>query len=69
MHGEDLEVCGLDSVPCLAQFADYLRQLAFPTEELQEKLEEAGLECNCPGGGAAHSNDSYSMPTKKTPLT
>ena len=46
-----MTVCGLDKIPCLSRNADYLRQLAFPTEELQEELEKAGFECNCPGSG------------------
>lgn len=50
MYGEDLEVCGLDKVMCLAHHADFLRMLAFPTEDIQKELEDAGLQCNCKGG-------------------
>jgi hypothetical protein len=50
VRGKDMEVCGLSKVGCLSEMAQDWRKLAFPPDEVQKRLDEYGIKCNCPSG-------------------
>jgi len=50
VRGDDMKICTIKDIPCLHNHAGYVRMLSFPTDEMKEILEKAGLEdCNCLG--------------------